>query len=339
MRIQDVAKAYQAEGWAIVPLVQGAKKADTKWRTRLYTDADFQDDSNIAVKLGEDSGWLVDVDCDTPLAMSCAKLLLPNTGRVFGRSGKPESHYLFICKDAKTTQFTDGSKMIVELRSTGGYTMFPPSMHPSGEPVEWNLERDVMTLDVDTLMAVVREVALTALIAEHWGELDHASMGHLTGFWLQSGLDAATVKRLLKVVCSVCDKTTVDEVLKLAEATIAKHAAGERITGGPKLKEALGEKLVNRMRSWLRVADVDAIDEMNERHFWVRMGKDDVVGREDDDYPVFQRPKSLYTEYANRQIMVGMDDKGKPQMKPLFPRGSSRPTAARTARSSSPRRP
>jgi hypothetical protein len=319
MRIQDVAKAYIADGWAVVPLVQGAKKADTKWPRRTYTDADFQDDSNIAVKLGDPSGGLVDVDCDCPMSVAAAKLLLPNTGRVFGRTSKPESHYLFYCKGLKTTQFTDGSKMLVEIRSTGGYTMFPPSVHPSGEPVTWNAERDVMTIDAETLHAVVREVALAALIAEHWGELDHAAMGHLTGFWLQAGLDAATVKRLLKVVCSLCDKSTEGEVLKMAESTIAKHAAGERVTGGPKLKDALGDKLVTRMRSWLRVADVDAIDEMNEKHFWVRMGKDDVVGREDDDYPVFQRPKALYTEYANRQVVVGVDDKGKPQLKPLFP--------------------
>lgn len=317
MRIQDLAKEYIQDGWAVVPLVRGEKKADTKWRQKTYTENDFQDDSNLAVKLGEPSNGLVDIDCDCAMAVAAAKLLMPQT-RVFGRASKPESHYLIYCPDLKTTQYTDGSKMLVELRSTGGYTMFPPSTHPSGELVAWDVRRDILTMVADVVLETTTDIALCAVIAEHWSELDHASMGHLTGFWLQAGLDAQRVKRLLKVICTITDKSTTNEVIKLAESTIGKHAAGERVTGGPKLKEALGEKLINRMRSWLKAADVDAIDEMNERHFCVRLGKDTVIGREDDTHPVFQHPKALSTEYANQQIVTGIDDKGKPQIKPLF---------------------
>lgn len=69
------------------------------------------------------------------------------------------------------------------------------------------------------------------------------------------------------------------------------------MTGGPKLADDLGGDVVTKMRSSLRVADDDAIEEMNARHFWVRLGKDDVIGREDtaNGDVVFQKVRSLCT--------------------------------------------
>lgn len=63
----------------------------------------------------------------------------------------------------------------------------------------------------------------------------------------------------------------------------------------------------------------DAFEEMNRKHFWVRIGKDDCIGREDDPTGViFQRVSALYSEYANRYVEVGTNDKDQPQFKPLF---------------------
>jgi hypothetical protein len=139
--IRAVAKQYIESAWSVVPLNPGEKRASVKWQSTTYKPSDFNDDSNIAVKMGDASNGLVDVDCDHPFAVAAAKELLPITGRVFRRSSKPSSHYLFVCPDIKTTQFTDvkatdgTSQMLVEIRSTNGYTMLPPSIHPSGERV------------------------------------------------------------------------------------------------------------------------------------------------------------------------------------------------------------
>ena len=319
MTIRIVAASYIGRGWQVVPLVQGAKKADTSWPNKTYAETDFAPDSNIAVKLGDPSGGLVDVDCDCPAAVRAAMELLPTTGLVFGRVSNPNAHYLFVCPGIQTVQFTDGSKMLVEVRSTGGYTMFPPSVHPSGEHVAWTREGVPMTIAPDDLYASVRDVALVALVVEHWTSLDHASMGHLAGFWLRGGLDSTVVKRLFRVIASIADPSVEREIVKLAESTAAKYTAGERVTGGAKLSETLSDKLVSKMRGWLKMADTDALEQMNERHFWVRVGKDDCIGRETANGVIFQRPKALYTEYANRQIVVGQDDKGRAKLKPLFP--------------------
>jgi hypothetical protein len=184
--ITQIAQQYSAAGWAVVPLVKGEKRAATSWRTRTYDPSDFGVDDGIAFKCGEPSGWRVDVDLDCLEAVEAAKLLLPATGLIHGRPSKPFSHYWFVCKDIKTTQFTDtkanGSSMIVEIRSTGGYTMVPPSMHPKNEQLVWESERTPMEIEASVLYDCVRDVALAALLAKHWGEYGHHAIGPLAGF-------------------------------------------------------------------------------------------------------------------------------------------------------------
>jgi hypothetical protein len=85
--IRFIAKHYIDQGWAVVPLVKGEKRASTKWQSTTYGAGDFKPDSGIAVKCGEPSGWLVDVDLDAMEAVTVAKLLLPQTGLVHGRPG------------------------------------------------------------------------------------------------------------------------------------------------------------------------------------------------------------------------------------------------------------
>jgi hypothetical protein len=157
------------------------------------------------------------------------------------------SHHWYVCEGAKTTQFADVSKsMLVELRSTGGYTMAPPSIHPTGEQLAWDVEGPWMHVLADILGTSVRDVAIAALLARHWPtSARHHMVGPLAGFLCQGRVDQ--VVRIVRVA-----------------ATIA------------------GEPVVARLRSWLKLsADVTAIEEMNAKHFWVRMGKDDVIGRED----------------------------------------------------------
>lgn len=336
--IHDIAKQYIDAGWAVVPLEKGEKRAATSWRTRVYTPDHFKSDDGIAGKCGEPSGWRVDVDLDSSEAVQAAKALLPATGLIHGRPGKPDSHYWFICDGIKTTQFTDvkdttgKTSMLVEIRSTGGYTALPPSIwtrkDEQGRPVAgteealaWVIERVPMTMTPDDLYNAVRAVAMAALLARHWPGpgARHAAVGHLAGFLCQGGIDSPTVIEIIKTAASIAGDSDLHDRLNIATSTVAKFRAGEIVTGGPKLAEAIGEDVVSKMRGWLKLADLDAIEEMNTRHFWVRLGKDDCIGREDDsDGVVFQKVRALYSEYANRQVKIGEDAKGNEQFKPLF---------------------
>jgi Bifunctional DNA primase/polymerase, N-terminal len=140
----ETARQYLARGWAAIPIPPRSKAAKiTGWVNLRITEADlteyFRDDSNIGVLNGEPSGWLIDIDLDHPLARELADDFLPATKAEFGRASARRSHRLYVVNSPVETNFrrlpkvNGKSQMIVELRSTGSQTVFPGSIHPSGE--------------------------------------------------------------------------------------------------------------------------------------------------------------------------------------------------------------
>jgi hypothetical protein len=102
----------------------------------------FGRSDNIGVLLGEPSRGLIDCDLDHFKAISLAEQYLPRTAAVFGRARKPQSHWLY-CVDRPIPTTKRQSKtlgMIAELRSTGCQTVFPGSVHPSGESIDWHID-------------------------------------------------------------------------------------------------------------------------------------------------------------------------------------------------------
>lgn len=321
---RDVAQRYIDQGWSVVPIVRGEKRAATNWSKKTYAADDFKPDDNIAGKCGEPSGWRVDIDLDASEAVQVAKLLLPITGLIHGRPGKSDSHYWFICDGAKTAQFTDvkdtlgKTGMLVEVRSSGGYTLLPPSIHPGGDLLAWSVERDPLVITPDDMYQAVQGVAIGTLLARHWPGpgLRHAAVGHLAGFLARAG--AVHIQQVISAAAHVAKDPDVRDRESFVRDTLAKYKAGEVVSGGRKLAEALGEDVVAKLRSWLGLADDDAIEEMNARHFVVRLGKDEVIGTEEHDDTVFQYRRALELRYANRRIVAGKNKKGEDQVKPLF---------------------
>jgi putative DNA primase/helicase len=73
--------------------------------------------------------------------------------------GKPRSHWLYRCPGQRTRK---PSRIPIELRSTGGQTVFPPSIHPSGETIAWS---DGGALEPASLTSVELEQAFGRLAA------------------------------------------------------------------------------------------------------------------------------------------------------------------------------
>jgi hypothetical protein len=120
---------------------------------------------NIGVILGTPSNELVDIDLDCQQAIELAPLILPST-RTFGRYSKPASHWIYFTDDAgriRQFQSPDGG-MIVEYRANGGQTVFPGSVHESGEVIEWHNDAPVTLLTAETLRASVAQLAAAVLL-------------------------------------------------------------------------------------------------------------------------------------------------------------------------------
>jgi len=123
--------------------------------------------SNIGLLLGEPSGRLVDVDLDCGEATILAPAILPPTGMIHGRESRPKSHYWYICSapPSSVARYTDAcGGTIIELRSTGGQTVVPPSVHPSGEQVVWDAAGAPAQVEIEHLDRRVRLVAATVLL-------------------------------------------------------------------------------------------------------------------------------------------------------------------------------
>jgi len=167
------ARAYTRRGWRVIPVPFRSKKPGLRGWQKLRLDEDalsehFGDEpKNIGVLLGEPSDWVVDVDLDHPRALDLAKDFLPETPAVFGRAGKPRSHWLYRVTAPVATQKhkSKSAGMIVELRSTGAQTIVPPSAHESGESIVWSTEgADPAEVDPDQLRDAVRRMADTVRV-------------------------------------------------------------------------------------------------------------------------------------------------------------------------------
>src|SRR5262249_30445743 len=146
---------YCAQGYCPVPVAFRTKKPEVAEWTSLRLDTIDLDQHfnhrvphNIGLLLGVPSGGLVDVDLDCVQAVRAAPYCLPPMSSVSGRHSSPRSHYWYVVDDPPEkvsegySDPTDSAVKLLELRSTGGQTIVPPSVHESNEPIIWHEEGD-----------------------------------------------------------------------------------------------------------------------------------------------------------------------------------------------------
>src|SRR4051794_32282454 len=99
-RVVDAAREYDAAGLCVIKLRARDKKGYEGWnKQRIAADADsvFDDESNIGVRVGEPSKWVVDLDFDCHEARSLAQIVFDDEGDplpTFGRASAPGGHML-----------------------------------------------------------------------------------------------------------------------------------------------------------------------------------------------------------------------------------------------------
>ncbi|HEY2838254.1 MAG TPA: bifunctional DNA primase/polymerase [Pirellulales bacterium] len=165
----NVARGYIERGWSPLPVPLGSKAPTQKnWQKLRFGPAQLAifRNKNVGVHLGEPSRGLIDADLDHQLAVELAPQFLPPTQSRFGRSGKPDSHWLYQIEQAPKTHKRKLPKsldkkmgMIVELRSTGCQTVFPGSKHPSGEEITWTVDGEPAAVDAADLLQAVNALA------------------------------------------------------------------------------------------------------------------------------------------------------------------------------------
>lgn len=312
-------RRYISEGWSVLPIPSGRKAPEVKdWVTRTFAEEDFQADDNIGIRLGEPSGNLVDVDLDCPEAVLAARTIMIPTPRMHGRESVGVSHYWYTSDIPKSERWldTDG-KVLVELRSTGGQTVVPPSLHPSGERLFWLVDGQRSDLpgavppavEPDLLRLAARSTATAALLARHWPSGNrHNTASYLAGFLAARNLAAKEIEDIIRVAATIARDEEVEDRARVARDTVKTFDAGAKTAGGPMLEACVGKEVVALLIKWYgsNTAVFDGIvAEMNAHRFGVRMGKDFVYGLETGDTVIFQPARSLFEEFANQKVKTG----------------------------------
>ncbi len=267
----EAARRYLARGWMPSPVPPRTKKSETSgWQKLRLAEDDlprhFPRGSNVGLLLGEPSAGLVDADVDSMEAVRLAHAFLPRTQRVHGRRSKAASHWWYVvdAPPAKAqTAFKDPRKgpaesdaMLVELRSTGGQTLVPPSVHPSGEPYVWDEEGEPARVDLEELLEAVRRLAAAALLARYWPAQGgrHAAAMAVGGLLLRAGLDEEDAARFVEAVAHAAGDEEAGGRAADVRSTARRLAGGGNATGGKTLEDLVGADVVAKVREWLGIA-------------------------------------------------------------------------------------
>ena len=274
--VRAAARHHTALGRAVVVIPPRSKRpTEEGWQTRRYTDAQLAEldpSSNLGLVLGSASGGLVDVDLDCPEARALAPDFLPRTAMRHGRPSTPESHYWYVVDapppsvvryQAPIAARGDGEKAcLVELRSSSttsaAQTVIPPSVHPSGERLEWmgGSLGEPARVELTDLQEAVARLAAAALLARRYPAQgrrnDHALA--LAGLLLGGGMAETDAHRLVFAAARAGGSTEPDKRANAVFSTAKQLAAGEPVTGGPRLAEIIGDggtKVVSAITKWL----------------------------------------------------------------------------------------
>ena len=268
----ETAKEYLRRGWHPVPIPVGTKgPTGAKWQLRLVTTKNISlffagKDLNVGVQLGPKSNNLCDIDLDSLDAVRIASYFLPDTDAIFGRKTKPRSHYLYICNDSvgNVIKFASGKKdTIVELRmgrEKGVQTMFPGSVHPSGEKVEWNNDGEPAVIPFEQLKIAVRNVAVGTILLRHWPESGsrHETALRVGGFLARAGMDLESIDRLIEATCTEAGDDEVQDRRTAAAAAFEAHSNGDKVYGFPSMADALGLDAAETIAKFLDYSQEDS---------------------------------------------------------------------------------
>lgn len=325
------ARDYIARGYAPIPIPPGAKGPTLKgWGKLEITEANVDEyfptneRMNIGIILGARSNDLSDVDLDCREAVLLAPYFLPMTDAIFGRTGKQRSHWLYYIHDAvgqtkatETVKDEEGG-VIVELRlGLGGraaQTVFPGSVHPSGEEVDWNNDGDPADSTLGEAVTAVRRLGAAALLMRGWPTVPgsrHLCAFIVGAFLARAGLTMLEIEHMVKAVVQESSDNDINDRVSSALSSAQNTLNGEQTYGLPKMVEQFGEARANQISKLLDYNTVDqdeTLERMNEKYCVVPIGDNVKMhvltwqergGRREAQ---FYRPDEFKTAVNNKKI-------------------------------------
>jgi hypothetical protein len=256
-----VAKTYRDCKLTPIPLRSGSKiPIHDDWQN-LVTDENTPFPGNIGIRCGAPSNGMTDLDLDCEEARLLAGAVMPPTVACFGRASAPCSHWLYTCDpppEGTHQWINDKREMILEIRSTGVQTMFPPSIHPSGETVAWHRQGDPALVDAAELGRCAGILAACCLLMQNWPAPEARTRYHawraMIGTLLRGGIDVEVVERVVGVFAKRFSPGRAKKSRLRAPAALKRRLdrGDDRVPGLKVLKRVFGEAVANLCREWLQ---------------------------------------------------------------------------------------
>lgn len=264
IRLAKMSKGYEDLGRQATNIVTAENAA-------MLLNGEF----NLGLLCGPKHGGLVDIDLDWHEARLLAHHLLDGAAvSRFGRETVIGSHRLVICHDIDSNKKFllppvckadlrfpgDGEHQlcVLELRGSGN-NMAPPSVHPNGERVGWEVSLDELKV-FDDGQKLTKRCGLLAFLAvvvrcyPGQGGRDDMHMA-LSGTLLSAGYPANNVEGLLRVVADGAQDEEARDRVNKANRTERAQAAGKKTTGLTRLVELLGldRAVIDTFQDWLQI--------------------------------------------------------------------------------------
>lgn len=266
--VQQAALAYIDAGLAPIPIPFKKKKVViTGWPTLRIKKEDiaqyFPPDKqmNLGVLNGEPSGGTIDLDLDCQAAIALASYFMP-ASITFGRQSKPESHWIYkaTANLPGTMQFlaakSDGKeKMILEVRSNGTQTVFPPSVHESGEAISFtSAEQNLCEIDGKELVSQAKRLAAASVLLESYpakGARQHFALA-ISGTLLQNDWNIDDAKHFISAIATANGDEELAKRIDTVDQTYTALSKGKAVSGFAKLSSFLPHvKSQAKLTHWL----------------------------------------------------------------------------------------
>jgi hypothetical protein len=210
-----------------------------------------------------------DVDLDSREALIAFPDFAPETGLIFGRASKPRSHWFYrVDPPCRSVRYIDpvDHQTLLEFRclktdgTVGLQTIVPPSVHPSGEPIEFTrgFEGEAANVDAEELGAAVRRTAAVALLGRHWPQAQggrHDAFLALAGGMARAKWPIAEALQLMAALYRVLWPANPELAAaeREVESTYRRYEEGHEITGLPHLLKLADPAAAKQAIKWLRL--------------------------------------------------------------------------------------
>ncbi len=295
MSALQVAISFIARGWSPIPVAYRGKVSVTGWPDLRISAADAPnyfsgDPMNIGVLTGSASGGLVDVDLDCDEAVELASYFAPESDCAFGRESRRRSHIEFVVAGPFDSlklidpDLPNKEATIIELRGDARQTVFPGSVHESGEPITWDSNGEPGRASGADLKRAVEHIAAATLLVRSWNEGVHDDLSTaLIGCLLRAEWPDDEIENFVAAIVAVAGDPKLDKRLSKIERLRHRLEVGDGkgVPGLPSLISHMGSKArANSVIEWLGLKvgkrriplDASTLDELNQHHALVWIG-------------------------------------------------------------------